>query len=142
MSRTYRGFYEIKNLSKYIGSNKPYARSTWELAFMRFCDENTNVLHWGSETIKIPYLNPITHKYTVYVPDFFVVYVDKNGKQHAELIEVKPKKEAALSEAKSVRDKIRLTINAAKWAAALEFCKKKGIFFRIVTEDDLFRKYK
>ena len=30
-------------------------------------------------------------KHTIYVPDFFIVYADKKGKQHAEVIEVKPK---------------------------------------------------
>ena len=45
---------------------------------MRLCDEHPNVAKWASESIKIPYRHPFTGKYTVYVPDFFVVYVDKN----------------------------------------------------------------
>jgi hypothetical protein len=32
----------------------------------------------------------MTGKYTIYVPDFFVVYKDKTGKKHAEVVEVKP----------------------------------------------------
>jgi hypothetical protein len=46
-------------------------------AFMRLCDEHPNVYQWASEAIKIPYRHPITGKYTIYVPDFFIVYMDK-----------------------------------------------------------------
>ena len=55
---------------------------------MKFCDEHPNVSQWASEAVKIPYRNPLTGKYTVYVPDFFIVYADKGGKQKVELIEV------------------------------------------------------
>ena len=72
-------------------------------------------------------------------PDFLVLYQDKNGKRKAELVEVKPKKEAMLENAKSKRDKAFLLINTAKWAAALTFCKKNGLEFRIITEDQLFK---
>jgi hypothetical protein len=70
------------------------------------------------------------------------MYVDKSGKKHVELIEIKPKKEASVKEAKTQRDKFRLVVNASKWKSAMEFCSKNGMFFRIITEDDLFRKYK
>ena len=35
---------------------------------------------WASESIKIPFQNPLTGRHTVYVPDFFIQYNNKNGK--------------------------------------------------------------
>ena len=83
------GIYEMKNPQKYSGNKSPRYRSGWEHAFMRFCDNHPSVVNWASEAIQIPYRNPLTGKGTVYVPDFVVMYQDKNGKKHAELIEVK-----------------------------------------------------
>lgn len=140
MSKSIKSWYKVVNEGKYVGSGTPYCRSTWELAFCRFCDNNTNVVKWAHEPLKILYENPLTNKYTVYIPDFLVVYMDKKGKQHAELIEIKPAKEAMLSEAKSKRDQLRLAVNAAKWEAAKIYCKKHGLFFRIITEHELFNK--
>jgi len=105
---------------------------------MTFLDNHPSVIQWASESIKIPYVNPLTGKRSQYVPDFLVLYKDKNGKQHAELVEVKPKKEAMLENAKSKRDKAFLMINQAKWQAALLFCKKQNLVFRLITEDELF----
>jgi len=105
---------------------------------MRFCDNNPSVISWVSESIRIPYRNPLTGKNTTYVPDFFIVYQDASGKNHAELIEIKPSKQANLSEAKSPRDRASLALNYAKWQAAHAWCASKGITFRIITEADLF----
>ena len=93
------GKYNLKNQEKYIGLKTPTYRSGWEHAFMRLCDEHPNVAKWASESIKIPYRHPFTGKYTIYVPDFFVVYVDKNGRKHAELIEVKPAAQSTMEKA-------------------------------------------
>jgi hypothetical protein len=68
----------------------PTYRSSWEHAFMRLCDEHPNVYQWASEAIKYLIVILFTGKYTMYVPDFFIVYMDKEGRKHAEMIEVKP----------------------------------------------------
>ena len=91
LPRFAKGKFHPKNQEKYIGLKTPTYRSSWEQAFMRLCDEHPYVAKWASESIKIPYRHPFTGKYTVYVPDFFIVYTDKKGSKHAELIEVKPK---------------------------------------------------
>jgi hypothetical protein len=31
-------------------------------------------------------------------------------------------------------------VNYAKWAAAQAWCKRAGIHFRVITEDDMFHK--
>lgn len=132
------GIYTITNPGKYSGNKEPRYRSGWEHAFMRFCDNHPSVVNWASEAIQIPYRNPLTGKQTIYVPDFFIVYQNKKGKRKAELIEIKPKKQTALTEKTSQRDRLAIAINHAKWEAAAKWCKLKGVQFRIVTEDDLF----
>lgn len=127
-----------KNPNKLLGNPTPFYRSSWELTVMTLLDNHPNVIQWASESITIPYINPLTGKRSVYVPDFFVLYRDKNGKERAELIEVKPAKEAIAENAKSKRDKAALIVNTAKWAAALTYCKKSGINFRVLTEDQIY----
>lgn len=139
MSKYSQGFFVPKNPSKLIGNAQPFARSSWELAFMTFLDSHPSVIQWASESIKIPYVNPLTGKRSQYVPDFLVMFQDKNGRQRAELVEVKPKKEAMMENAKSRRDKAALAINMAKWQAAMTWCAKNGVTFRLITEDQLFQ---
>lgn len=138
MTKYSQGEFIPKNPQKLVGNARPIYRSSWELAMMTFLDNHPGVIQWASESVKIPYVNPLTGKRSQYVPDFLVMYKDKNGRQHAELVEVKPKKEALVEAAKSKRDKAFLIINQAKWAAALTFCKKNGLVFRLITEDQLF----
>lgn len=139
MAKWAQGIYEVKNPQKYIGTKKPRYRSGWELTFMMFADNNDKVLQWASESIQIPYRNPLTGKNTVYVPDFFIVYEDKFGKKIAELVEIKPKKQTLIEEkVTSARDRAAVIVNHAKWNAANQWCKRMGITFRIVTEDQMF----
>jgi len=133
-----QGLYEVKNTEKYVGKKRPFMRSSWETVFARFCDNNPAIIHWASEPFMIPYRNPFTGKKTVYVPDFFMVYVDKKGVKHHEVIEVKPKKEAAEGVSKSPRDVAAFTLNKAKWAVAEVWCKAQGMKFRVVTEEQIF----
>ena len=100
------------------------------------------MVQWSSESITIPYYNPVSGKNTVYVPDFLVVYRDKNEKQHTELVEIKPSKEATMEGARSYRDKLSVAVNMAKWAAADNWCKANGIRFRVITEYDIFKNQK
>ena len=137
-----QGQYVVQNPSKFVGSKMPFARSSWETAFMRFCDNHPNIVKWASENVKIPYRHPLTGKITNYVPDFMVQYIDKNGKTLVELIEIKPKSQTIIENAKGRGDKIATTINAAKWTAANEWAKAKGMHFKVITEDQIFRNNK
>jgi hypothetical protein len=139
MPRFAQGKFNLKNPDKYVGTKTPTYRSSWEFAFMKFCDEHASVTQWASEAIQIPYRNPLTGKYTIYVPDFFIAYGDKGGKQRVELIEVKPANQAIREKTgRSRANQAHWIINQAKWEAARAWCKQKGLFFRIVTEDDIF----
>lgn len=134
-----KGEFIPKNKEKYAGKGKIVYRSSWEWRMMDFFDKNPAVLNWASESVRIPYKNPLTGKNTSYVPDFLVMYVDKNGNKHAELIEVKPSAQATMEAAgKSMRNKAMVALNTAKWMAAKAWCKAQGIEFRIITEKDMF----
>ena len=139
MPKFAQGKYKLKNPDKYVGTKSPTYRSSWEFAFMRFCDEHPNVSKWASESIQIPYRNPLTGKQTIYVPDFFIAYANKGGKQRVELIEVKPENQAIKERlGRSRANQAHWVINQAKWEAARAWCKQKGIFFRVITEKDIF----
>jgi hypothetical protein len=138
MAKYARGQFMPRNPEKYVGRGVPQFRSSWEQAFMTFLDTHPSILSWASESIRVPYRNPLTGKNTTYVPDFLIVYQDKNGTIHGEVIEIKPLKESNIVEAKSRRDKLAVALNMAKWGAANIFCASKGLKFRVLTENQLF----
>lgn len=139
MRNTARGRFTPKNPDKYMGGKDPIYRSSWELTFMQFCDNNPAIQQWASESVKIPYRDPLTGKNTVYVPDFLIVYLDKNLNKHAELIEIKPNNQAVLeSVGKNKTNQAQYVKNMAKWGAAQRWCKKYGIVFRVISERDIF----
>jgi hypothetical protein len=140
MSAKYlRGSFVPENPEKYVGTYPIIYRSSWELTVMRMCDKHQNILQWASESMKIPYVNPFTNKYTVYVPDFIVVMEDRDGRQKVEMWEVKPSKQTYVKEAKQQRDQMALAVNAVKWKAASIFCKEHNMTFRVITENDIYR---
>ena len=142
MTKFAQGVYEVVNKQKYVGTKQPYYRSSWELAFMRMCDSHPNILKWASENIKIPYRNPVTGKHTNYVPDFMIHYIDKTGSEHVELIEIKPSTQTTLENSRNKKEALTVAVNAAKWAAAQEWCQRKGIRFKVINEDQIFRNNK
>ena len=143
MAKFAQGKYSLKNPDKYVGTRTPTYRSSWEFAFMRFCDENPNVGKWASEAIRIPYRNPLTGRHTIYVPDFFIAYSDAEGKQRVEVIEVKPDNQTVKENVgRSRANQAHWIVNQAKWEAARAWCKQKGIFFRVITEKDIFHQGK
>jgi len=105
---------------------------------MRMCDNHPAVLSWASEPVRIPYRNPFSGKYTMYVPDFIMVYRNKSGKKIGELVEIKPKAQTLLEKAKTRNDKMKILLNREKWKAAGEWAKRKGLRFRIVNEDSIY----
>lgn len=138
MSKYAQGIYTIKNLEKYVGKKQPHYRSSWEFTFCLFCDQNPSVINWASEPFMIPYRHPFTGKNTVYIPDFLILYVDKNQVQHREVIEIKPSKETTMENARSTRDRAAVAVNWAKWSAARAWCQQQGLVFRVVSENDIY----
>ncbi len=83
-------------------------------------------------------MNPITGKKSNYVPDFLITYRSKNNTVHAELIEIKPKKQSIIESKMSSRDRAVVAINYAKWSSAQKWCARQGLAFRVITENDMF----
>ena len=138
MAKWAQGIYTPKNPQKYIGKHKPKYRSGWELRVMMFLDGNDHITYWASEAISIPYKNPLTGKPSMYIPDFFVVYENRFHQIKAEIIEVKPKSQTSLKEAKSRPDQAHAIVNQVKFAAAMNYCKQHGYVFRVISEDSIF----
>ena len=144
---SYSGRFKPKNYKKYKGDpTNVFYRSLWERRFMVYCDNNPNILEWGSEEIIIHYKSPLDKKVHRYFPDFFIKYKNSSGKIIREIIEVKPKKH--LSPPKEPKRKTKrylgevntYIINQAKFKAAEEFCKDRKLGFRILTEEHLVPK--
>ena len=134
-----QGRFSLKNPDKYMGTKDPLYRSSWEFAFMKFCDESAAIAKWASEAVRIPYRNPLTGRYTIYVPDFFINYVDKGGQQHAEIVEIKPQNQSLKEKVgKNLNNQASYILNRAKWEAATVWCRQKGLRFRVINETDIF----
>jgi hypothetical protein len=137
-NKFHQGIYQPINKRKYVGKGFPIFRSSYELTMFKVCDSNPNILQWASENIQIAYKDPINNRNRVYIPDLFVIYIDKNGKRHGEIIEIKPYSQSVIEAAKSRRDRAALISNTAKWRAATIWCNKQGLVFRVMTERDIY----
>lgn len=141
-----QGTYTPKNSDKYVGNKLPLLKSGWEFTFAQFCDNNPHVKSWSYEPVKIPYTHPFKKhpngkpKGSIYIPDFLVEYVDKNGKSHVELVEIKPASQVAETAKSSKADKLHVILNHAKWKAATTWCRHKQIKFRILTREEIYSK--
>ena len=138
MSKFAQGLYVIKNPQKYVGKGTPRYRSGWEHAFMRFLDNNEHVVNWASESISIPYRNPVTGRQSMYVPDFLITYRNRSNQLTAELVEIKPKKQSVIESKMTARDGAIVAVNYAKWDSATKWARRNGLIFRVITEEDMF----
>ena len=138
MSNFRQGANTVKNTAQYVGKGTPRYRSGWEMTFMMFLDNNDNILQWASESISIPYRNPLTGKQSIYIPDFFVTYRGRNNTVTAELIEIKPKKQSLIESKATDRDRAIVAVNYAKWDAATKWARRNGVTFRVINEDMIF----
>lgn len=146
-----QGFFSSKNPQKYIGdATRIIYRSSWEYRFMQWCDMHPSIIRWGSEPVGIPYQNPLSGRVNNYYIDFYMV-VEKEGKQQAYLVEVKPEKQkyppdpTKLNENRTAKRLLRYNqelktylVNQAKWAAAKQYATSRGMLFKIADENFLF----
>lgn len=140
----YKGKYKIKNPDKYKGNptNIVY-RSSWELKFMNYLDNNPNVVWWSSEEMCVPYYNPVDQKPHRYFPDFLMCVKQKDGSEQTFMVEIKPEiqtKEPEIPSRKTkkyIMEVFEYAKNQAKWKYAEEYCKDRGWRFQIITEADL-----
>ncbi|KKL07727.1 hypothetical protein LCGC14_2583100, partial [marine sediment metagenome] len=106
----------------------------------QFLDNNPNILRWSSEEFYIPYIKPTDGKPHRYFPDYWIEYKNRDGEIVQEVLEVKPSNQVYPSQKKRLTnyDRVTYAINVSKWKAATEFCKKRGVKFRILTEKQIF----
>lgn len=142
-SKYVQGIFKPIHTEKYKGHDLPRYMSSWELKLFRWCDTNPNVIEWGSETVVIPYENPIDNKIHRYIVDAVIKLKTSDGIKKF-LVEVKPFKqtvkpiETTNKNKKSlIYEQLTFIQNQAKWAAARQWCKARGIEFTILTEKEL-----
>lgn len=140
-----------KNPDKYKGKYPIICRSSWERTANEFFDNHPYVTMWSSESIEIKYRHPLTGRWTVYIPDYLVVYHDGKGRSFGEIVEIKPLKESVFEDesgnwraaitpkGRGAREVVATqVVNMAKWQAAKAYCRKMGLKFTVLTERELF----
>lgn len=133
------------NPHKYRGDvNNIISRSSWETKAFNWMDNNRDVVSWSSESVILPYFDPIQNKMRRYFVDLWAEIKTNTGVIRRYLIEIKPDKftrpptqpkritKSYLAEA------TQYVTNRAKWDAAEAVCKQNGVEFLILTEHDLF----
>jgi len=141
---SYKGKYQPSYPKKYKGdpTNIIY-RSLWERKFMVYCDNNQNILEWGSEEIIVPYRSPLDNRYHRYFPDFYIKVKESSGKIKKMIIEIKPQKQCVEPKVQKRKTKayiyevVEYAKNQAKWKAAEEWCLDRGYEFKVLTENEL-----
>lgn len=97
-------------------------RSGWEFSYMKYLDNNPDVISYEYEKLVIEYVSNVrTKKIRKYYPDFYVKYIDG----HNEVVEIKPK---------------RRTTQAAvvkKASSATIWCLANNAVYNIITEIEL-----
>lgn len=137
-----QGIFNPKNYNKYVGKKKPVYRSGWELKFFRWCDDNPNVVEWASESVIVPYTNPLNGRISRYYTDGVIALREGNEIKRY-IIEIKPSSQVVPPKPGNKRkttvvyETARFVQNQAKWAAAKKWCEKKGYNFWILTEKEL-----
>ena len=130
-SKYRQGIFVPTNLDKFIGERAVY-RSGLELKFFRFCDNNANVLKWGSENIKIPYFNKLTG-----------VVIREGDQVTKYCVEIKPYKQTLPPTTKYkkksnlIYEQKAYVTNQCKWEAAKKYCEGRGYKFLILTEREI-----
>ena len=144
------GKYIPVNPNKYIGNPGDIQyRSSWEYKMCVYLDHAQHILKWGCETIQIPYVGADGQKHR-YFPDFYTESLNAKGEDIKMLIEVKPAietrkpkmgKKSNAKALESMEYKVQMwEKNVRKWDQALQWCKNRGIIFKLVTEDSLFNR--
>ena len=142
---SYKGKFKPKYPEKYIGdpTNIIY-RSLWELRLMRYFDQTSAVMKWGSEEIVIPYISPVDRRVHRYFPDFYVKLRSADGGINTMIIEVKPYaqtiepvKQTNKTTRKYLNEVLTYGVNQAKWKAAQEFCSDRNWQFKVMTEKEI-----
>jgi hypothetical protein len=138
----HQGKYKPQNPKKYVGNPSDIVfRSGLELRVMKKFDSSPNIIRWTSETIVVPYFDPVKGKARRYFPDFVITKVGPSGVEETVMVEVKPKSETRKPVHKPgkrrdriIREETTWATNQAKWIAATDYCKRNGWTFQVIDE--------
>lgn len=141
-----KGKFEPKNPKKYVGDvSNIIFRSSWERAFMSWCDNTPEILGWSSEETVINYFDPVQNKNRLYYIDFKIVTKRADGSFKVTIIEIKPYKQTIKPRPNKRKSEKTIFIeqttwitNKAKWIAAKAYAAQRGWEFKIITEKELF----
>ena len=136
-----------KHPEKYKGNpTEIWARSSWEIVFFNWCDNNSSIIEWSSEELIIPYRCGTDQKIHRYFPDAVIKVKDQNNNIKTYIVEIKPFNQTlppVSGKRKSKQyliESMTFIKNQSKWNAAKQYCKDRGYEFKIITEKDLFGK--
>jgi len=141
-----QGYYKPLYPDKYVGKVPVIYRSSWELKFMKMCDNREDIVKWASEPVEIKYCSSMDNKEHSYFPDFYIKV--KKGKQFEEtLVEIKPEQQLKKPEPPTKNSKQALKNykflaeqfikNRDKYKYAKEWAKNRGWRFVVMTEKSL-----
>lgn len=165
-AKTKQGYAVIANTDKYVGDpSKIIYRSTWEFAFIKYCDASPSVVKWSSEPIAVKYFDKVSklvecQKYKLdpnnpsnwiqknYYIDFWCMVDNGNGEIKKLFIEIKPSnklvkpvpppKDASPSVIKKFNTIAKeYLINEEKFKAMKKYAESNGAEFHIFTEKTL-----
>lgn len=155
MAKPKQGWYVLKNpdkfvkpLDKFMGSfnestQSVQYKSSLEAKAFRYCDYNPNIIKWSCEPLHIKYLKPVTGKVHRYFIDLYIEFKDNlrflvEIKHSSEVNPPKiPTKKTPKNMARYQKAMQTFSTNQAKWKAAEEFCKARGMRFIKLTEEVL-----
>ena len=154
----HQGLYVPKDKSKVIKLNTQgglFYRSGLEQKMMVYLDNNSNIIFWGAEHLRIPYVKTewvsekqefVTSEHSYY-PDFYyelkksdstISKVVAEVKPHAETLEPKLATNPTSKQLKNFEYALKMyNKNLSKWKYMIEYCQRKGFEFIIITEQHL-----
>lgn len=143
-SKYIQGKWKPSNPEKYVGDvNNIVFRSSWELKFLKWCDNNPSVIRYCSEELVIPYWSQADEKMRRYFTDFVVKFRHQSGNTKTFIVEIKPEVQTIKPVRGKKRAKTFVTelynyqVNQDKWAAAAAYAEKNGMGFKVLNEYDI-----
>lgn len=123
---------------KYYGEYPIIYRSELEFKYMVSLERNPNVVKWSSEKIVIPYFmdEKIDGKVVTKKHDYFTDFTVHMKSGNVYVVEVKPYAQCPRFKNQILNDPV-IYKNACKWKAAIDWCKKNGMIFKVITEKEI-----
>ena len=137
--------YFPKQPEKYLGDvNNIISRSSWELKFMIWADNNPAIVKWNSEDLIVPYICGTDNKPHRYHLDFWMQVKTSSEIIKTHIVEIKPEAQTIMPKfpgkqtRRYITESMTYVKNQSKWKAATEYARQRGWEFTILTEKHLF----